>query len=110
LKREPWTFFSLTFIVPGELSELKKIAALASAHGLPVIPHGVGAPTYHFVMATPNSPRAEFVDIFAQGGNPILQGEPEPNSGYLELSDRPGFGYELDDEILAGRKPAALIW
>ena len=94
----------------GGLSELKKIAAIASAHDLPVIPHGIGAATYHFVMATHNSPRAEFVDIFAQGGNPILKGEAEPKNGYLELSDRPGFGYELDEEILSGRKPAALIW
>lgn len=94
----------------GGLSELKKIAAMASAYDLPVIPHGVGSPTYHFVMATHNAPRAEFVDIFAQGGNPILRGEPEPKNGYLELSDRPGFGYELDEEILAGTKPAALIW
>lgn len=94
----------------GGLSELKKIATLASAHDLPVIPHGVGSPTYHFVMATHNAPRAEFVDIFAQGGNPILRGEPEPKNGYLELSDRPGFGYELDEEILTGTKPAALIW
>ena len=47
----------------GDLSELKKIAAMASAHDLPVIPHGVGAATYHFVMATHNLPRAEFVDI-----------------------------------------------
>ena len=94
----------------GGLSELKKIAAMASAHDLPVIPHGVGAPTYHFVMATHNAPRAEFVDIFAQGGNPILKGEPEPKNGYVELSDALGFGYELDEEILAGHKPAALIW
>jgi hypothetical protein len=55
---------------------------MASAHDLPVIPHGVGAPTYHFVMATPNSPRAEFVDIFARGGNSVLKGEPAPKNGY----------------------------
>jgi L-alanine-DL-glutamate epimerase-like enolase superfamily enzyme len=61
-------------------------------------------------MATHNSPRAEFVDIFAQGGKPLLRGEPEPTNGYLELSDRPGFGYDLDEEILSGTKPAALIW
>jgi L-rhamnonate dehydratase len=65
----------------GGLSELKKIGAMASAHDLLVIPHGAGAPTYHFVMATHNSPRAEFVDIFGQGGNPILQGEPVPKNG-----------------------------
>ena len=94
----------------GGLSELKKIAAMASAHNLAVIPHGVGAPTYHFVLATANAPRAEFVDIFAQGGRPILKREPQPKGGFIELSDAPGFGYDLDEEVLSGKVPAALIW
>lgn len=94
----------------GGLSELRKIAALASAHNLPVIPHGVGAPTYHFVLATANAPRAEFVDIFAQGGRPILKREPQPKGGFIELSAAPGFGYDLDDGVLSGKVPAALIW
>ncbi len=94
----------------GGISELKKIAAMASAYNLPVIPHGVGAATYHFVISTNNAPRAEFVDIFAQGGRPILRGDPEPKNGFIELSARPGFGYELDEEVLSGKVPAALIW
>jgi L-alanine-DL-glutamate epimerase-like enolase superfamily enzyme len=94
----------------GGISELKKIAAMASAHNLPVIPHGVGAATYHFVISTNNAPRAEFVDIYAQGGRPILKGEPEPKNGFIELSAAPGFGYELDEEILSGKASAALIW
>ncbi len=94
----------------GGLSELKKIAALAGAYNLPVIPHGGGAPTYHFAMATPNCPRAEFVDIFAEGGRSLLQGEPRPKQGFVELSEAPGFGYELDEEVLSGRALAALIW
>lgn len=94
----------------GGLSELKKIAAMASAYGLPVIPHGVGAPTYHFIMSTPNCPRAEFVDIFAQGGRPILKGEIQPRNGFVELSEAPGFGYEIDEEIISGKASAALIF
>lgn len=94
----------------GGFSELKKIAAMASAHNLPVIPHGLGAPTYHFVMCTPNAPRAEFVDIFAQGGRPLFRGEPQPQDGFLTLGDAPGFGYELDLEVASGSAPAALIW
>ena len=94
----------------GGMSELKKIAAMAAAHNLPVIPHGVGAPTYHFVISTGNSPRAEYVDLLAQGGRPLLKGEPEPRDGFIELADTPGFGYELDEEILAGKARAALIW
>lgn len=94
----------------GGLSELKKIAGMASAYDLPVIPHGVGAATYHFVIATTNSPRAEFVDIFAQGGRPLLKGEPEPQNGFVEVSDAPGFGYEPDEDVLSGKARAALIW
>ncbi|MGH9327890.1 MAG: enolase C-terminal domain-like protein [Terriglobia bacterium] len=94
----------------GGFSELKKIAAMASAYNLPVIPHGLGAPTYHFVISTANSSRAEYVDILAQGGRPLLRGEPQPKGGFLELSDAPGFGYELDPEVMAGAAPAALIW
>jgi L-rhamnonate dehydratase len=94
----------------GGFSELKKIAAMAGAHGLPVIPHGVGAATYHFIMSTPNAPRAEFVDIFAQGGGMPLAGEPVPRRGFVELEPRPGFGYEIDPDVLSGKVPAALIW
>lgn len=94
----------------GGLSELRKIAAMASAYNLPVIPHGVGAPTYHFVMATPNCPRAEFVDIFAQGGKPLLKGDAQPKNGYVELGDTPGFGYDLDEALLSGDASAALIF
>ena len=94
----------------GGLSELRKIAAMASAHGLPVIPHGVGAPTYHFVMATPNAPRAEFVDIFAQGNELMLSGEPVPSKGIVTLSDVPGFGYELNQRVMRGDAKVAPIW
>jgi len=94
----------------GGLTELRKIAAMASAYNLPVIPHGVGAPTYHFVTSTSNAPRAEFVDIFAQGGRPLLKGEPQPKNGFVELSAAPGFGYDLDEDVLSGAVPTALIW
>src|SRR2546428_14117700 len=62
----------------GGLSELRKIAAMASAHDLPAIPPGAGAPTYHFVMATTNAPPAESEDISAQGGTAVVKGEPQP--------------------------------
>lgn len=94
----------------GGFSELKKIAAMAGAYDLPVIPHGVGAPTYHFVISCSNCPRAEFVDIFAQGGRPLLKNEPQPKNGFVELSSAPGFGYDFDPEVLDGHAAAALIW
>jgi L-rhamnonate dehydratase len=94
----------------GGISELKKIAAYASVHGVPVIPHGIGAPTYHFVASTTNSPRAEFVDVFAQGNELLLEGEPIPRNGIIELSDAPGFGYKLNERVLRGEARVAPIW
>jgi L-rhamnonate dehydratase len=93
----------------GGISELRKIAAFASVYDISIIPHGLGAPNYHFVMATPTSPMAEFVDVFAQGGELILKGEPVPVNGYIELSEQPGFGYELNENIFAGVRPVP-IW
>lgn len=94
----------------GGISELKKIAAYASVYGVPVIPHGIGAPTYHFVISTTNSPRAEFVDVFAQGNELLLQGEPIPKNGFIELSSSPGFGYKLNERVLRGEVRVAPIW
>ena len=94
----------------GGISELKKIAAYASVYGVPVIPHGIGAPTYHFVISTTNSPRAEFVDVFAQGNELLLEGEPIPRNGFIELSDAPGFGYKLNERVLRGEAQVAPIW
>ncbi len=94
----------------GGISELKKIAAYASVYGVPVIPHGIGAPTYHFVVSTTNSPRAEFVDVFAQGNELLLEGEPIPRNGFIELSDAPGFGYKLNQRVLRGEAQIAPIW
>jgi L-rhamnonate dehydratase len=94
----------------GGISELKKIAAMASACDIPVIPHGVGAPTYHFVMSTVNAPKVEFVDIFASGGELLLEGEPVPRGGWVELGGEPGFGYQLNPRALRGEVPVAPIW
>lgn len=94
----------------GGITELRKIAAMASAYDITVIPHGVGAPTYHFVMATVNSPRVEFVDIFAQGGELLLEGEPVPAGGWVDLGDQPGFGYRLNQRAVRGEVRVAPIW
>jgi L-alanine-DL-glutamate epimerase-like enolase superfamily enzyme len=94
----------------GGVSELRKIAAYASVYAVPVIPHGIGAPTYHFVISTTNSPRAEFVDVFAQGNELLLAGEPTPRNGFIEVSDAPGFGYMLNERVLRGEARVAPIW
>ncbi len=90
----------------GGISELKKIAAMASAYDTPIIPHGVGAPTYHFVLSTHNSPMAEYWDVYGDGGEPVFTGEPVIKDGKLTFNDLPGFGTELNPKVLAGTRPA----
>jgi L-alanine-DL-glutamate epimerase-like enolase superfamily enzyme len=88
----------------GGLTELRRIAALAAAYDIPVIPHTGGTfDCVHFVMATPNSPWAELF-IPAPGGpaevyqrfeedNQITRG---PEGIYTRPSDRPGFGWDVE--------------
>lgn len=86
----------------GGLTELLKIAALASAHGVPVVPHGSSVYGYHFALTRPDSPFTEFLmmapaaDRIVPMFEPLLAGEPLPQHGRLRVPDTPGFGVELN--------------
>ncbi len=88
----------------GGLTELRRIAALAAAYDIPVIPHGGGAhDSVHFIMATPNSPWAELF-MPAPGGPPEVYRRFEedfqitrgPEGVYTRPSERPGFGWDIE--------------
>jgi L-rhamnonate dehydratase len=88
----------------GGLTEARRIAALAAAYDLPVIPHAGGVfDAIHFIMATPNSPWAELF-MPAPGGpaevyrrfeedNHITRG---PEGIYARPSERPGLGWDIE--------------
>ena len=84
----------------GGLTQARKIAALAEAHSIPVIPHAGQMHNYHVVMASLNSPMAEFfppVDV--EVGNElfwyIFNGEPKPTDGFIDLDENtPGLGLD----------------
>lgn len=90
----------------GGLTQARKIAALAEAHAIPVIPHAGQMHNYHLVMASGNAPMAEFfppVDV--EVGNElfwyIFKGEPTPTRGFLDLDERtPGLGLTVDEKAL----------
>jgi L-alanine-DL-glutamate epimerase-like enolase superfamily enzyme len=90
----------------GGLTQARKIAALAEAHSIPVIPHAGQMHNYHVVMANLNSPIAEFfpkVDV--EVGNElfwyIFDGEPVPVDGYIDLDENtPGLGLTVNEESL----------
>jgi L-alanine-DL-glutamate epimerase-like enolase superfamily enzyme len=90
----------------GGLTQARKIAALAEAHSIPVIPHAGQMHNYHIVMASLNSPMAEFfpaVDV--EVGNELFwycfDGEPVPTDGYINLDDSlPGLGLTVNEARL----------
>jgi L-rhamnonate dehydratase len=88
----------------GGLTAVRRIAAMAKVYDIPVIPHGSGVYNYHFVQSNLNSPFAEFLSV-ADGTTvrPIFDailGEPLPQNGHVTLGDAPGFGVELNRDLL----------
>ena len=92
----------------GGITQARKIAALAEAHSIPVIPHAGQMHNYHLVMASLNSPMAEYfpvVDI--EVGNElfwhIFDGEPKAKHGFVDLHDNiPGLGLTINEKALEG--------
>jgi len=90
----------------GGITQARKISAMAEAFEVPVIPHAGQMHNFHVVMASLNSPMAEFfppVDV--EVGNElfwyIFEGEPLPKDGYIELDEnKPGLGLTINEEAL----------
>ncbi len=90
----------------GGITQARKIAALAEAHSVPVIPHAGQMHNFHVVMASYNSPMAEFfpatdVEIGNELFYFIFEGEPKAVDGKIDLSDDvPGLGLRVKEEAL----------
>jgi L-alanine-DL-glutamate epimerase-like enolase superfamily enzyme len=91
----------------GGISQARKICAMAEAFSVPVIPHAGQMHNFHVVMASLNSPMAEFfppVDV--EVGNElfwyIFDGEPKPVDGSIDLDDNiAGLGITVNEEALS---------
>jgi L-alanine-DL-glutamate epimerase-like enolase superfamily enzyme len=94
----------------GGPTALKKIAALAKAHHIKLVCHGVGSPTYHFLSTNgPElTPFGEYVDIYRDATQEwVLTDDPRPKNGAITLTDAPGFGYDLNQSVFA--RPGATV-
>ena len=82
----------------GGITQARKVQALAESFSVPVVPHAGQMHNFHVVMASLNSPMAEFFPIVdVEIGNElfwyIFDGEPTPVNGYIDLRDDvPGLG------------------
>ncbi|HXT76405.1 MAG TPA: L-rhamnonate dehydratase [Candidatus Eisenbacteria bacterium] len=90
----------------GGISQARKIAALAEAHSIPVIPHAGQMHNFHVVMASLNSPMAEYFPIVdVEVGNElfwyIFSGEPKAKDGNIDLDENvPGLGLTINEAAL----------
>ena len=91
----------------GGITQARKIAALAEAHSIPVVPHAGQMHNYHVVMASPNSPIAEYFPVVnVEVGNElfwyIFDGEPKAKDGFINLDENvPGLGLTINEKSIA---------
>src|SRR5215475_3369674 len=91
----------------GGVTQARKIAALAEAHSIPVIPHAGQMHNFHIVMASLNSPMAEYFPLVdVEVGNElfwyIFDGEPQAVGGEIDLrDDLPGLGLTIKEGELS---------
>lgn len=87
----------------GGLTELLRIAAHASAYDIPVVPHGSGPYSYHFIASQTGPAFCEYVAASSDGASiapvfgRLFEGEDIPTGGRLRVSSAPGFGMQLAD-------------
>ena len=90
----------------GGITQARKIAAMAEAYSVPVIPHAGEMHNYHIVMASLNSPMAEYFPVTeVEVGNElfwyIFSGEPKAKDGSIDLDDDlPGLGLTINEKSL----------
>jgi L-rhamnonate dehydratase len=90
----------------GGITQARKVSALAEAYEIPVIPHAGQMHNFHVVMASLNSPMAEyFPPVDVEVGNElfwyIFKGEPLAKDGCIDLDDTlPGLGLTVNEEAL----------
>lgn len=95
----------------GGLTEALRVAAMAAAYDIPVIPHGSGAYSYHFVMSQPHSPFCEYLitspaaDRVEPVFGALFEGEQLPEDGRIRLSDEPGFGLRVRKDRVPLHRP-----
>jgi L-alanine-DL-glutamate epimerase-like enolase superfamily enzyme len=94
----------------GGVSELVKICALASVHGVNVIPHGHSLhAAMHVVASQPVEvcPLVEYLIQKMENYYDLEKHQPRPVEGMLELPEKPGFGIELDESKIEDIRPVS---
>ncbi len=95
----------------GGMLEEKKIAAIAEAHYVEVAPHNPLSPlatlvNIHFAASTPNFLILEYHPDDESPRKDLVQGDTiVAKDGYLSIPDKPGWGYEMNEEAFKHMPP-----
>jgi len=88
----------------GGITEARKIWAMAAARDLPVVPHGNDLHNLHLVFSQVNTPFTEYFPQEWDGGNThfwnIFDGNPVHKNGKISMSNEPGLGYVLKEDVV----------
>ena len=89
----------------GGPSELKRIATMAEVYNVPIAPHNPNGPlstlaSAHVCASIPNFFRQEFFFNDVPWRDQVIDHPLDIASGYLRLSDRPGLGVDLVEEVM----------
>lgn len=85
----------------GGYTEAVKVAHLAQAFNVPIA-NGGGWPHHnaHLIAAVANGWRVEFHYLMWMVGNAIYQDPPQPEAGWVTLTEQPGLGLEPKEDVL----------
>ncbi len=89
----------------GGLSECRKIANMAEVYYVPLAPHNVCGPlgtmaSAHVCASIPNFLVLEWHWIDYEGWDDLtIQDQPVIQNGHVVLTDKPGIGIEVNDEV-----------
>jgi len=86
-------------VIGGGITEYRKIAGLASAHHIPVAPHGSPFMAVHLLASTPNALIMETYPGVESRFNPVMPMFPVKD-GYITVPEKPGLGIDPDPELV----------
>ena len=97
----------------GGITELKKIAIIAEAKHITMAPHNVCSPVGAMAEMQLDASIINFeiqeyhAEFYTEHYFTVLDGFPRQKDGYVELSDTPGLGLELNEAEIAAHPPLA---
>ncbi len=86
----------------GGLTEMRKIAALTSAYGIPLVPHHGAMASLQFIASQDitTCPIEEWLIQHGKVSQAFLTYEIEPKNGFIELPTAPGMSMEINEDAI----------